>query len=413
MPDSIDDLKQQLRHLDALQQSGALPEEAARSARAGLEKRLLDAVMAAPAAAGTAATPAAQPAAVAAPTATGPAPRASRRLVAALVVFVAAVGVAGTWLLGSRDGWNTAPGATAPSAPVDSAAAPDAAASSSHAMTVAQIQGMVDTLAARMKNEPNNAEGWLMLGRSYAVLGQFEPAITAYRHVLSLEPKNAQALADLADALAVTRQGSFEGEPAQLVEKALAADANNLKALLLAGTIAFDKKDFAGAARHWEKATHAGPPDSDLVKQARSGMAEARQLAGLPPLAAEAPASATATAAAPGPAIRGRVELAPALAAKASPDDTVFIFARPAEGSRMPLAILKKRVRDLPFDFTLDDSLAMSPQARLSQASQVVVGARVSKSGQAMPQPGDLEGLSTPVKPGASGLKLVIGNVVP
>ncbi|HJV68101.1 c-type cytochrome biogenesis protein CcmI/CycH [Ideonella sp.] len=406
MTDSIDDLKQQLRQLDALQRGGALSEDAAKSARAALEKRLLDAVMAAPAAGGAAA--AVPPPGVAAPP---PAPKASRRLIGGLVLFVAAFGLAGTWWLGDRDGWKTAPGAPPPSAPVDAAAGPDAAASTPHSMTVAQIQGMVDTLAARMKNDPNNAEGWLMLGRSYSVLGQFEPAVAAYRHVLTLEPKNAQALADLADALAVTSQGRFDGEPAQLVSQALAADGNNLKALLLAGTIAFDKKDYAAAARHWEKATRAGPPDSELVKQARANLAEARQLAGLPPLTADAAASAAAPA--PGATVRGRVELAPALAAKASPDDTVFVFARPAEGSRMPLAILKKRVRDLPLEFTLDDSLAMSSQARLSQASQVVVGARVSKSGQAMPQPGDLEGLSTPVKPGASGLKLVIANVVP
>ncbi len=409
MPDSIDDLKQQLQQLDALQRSGALPEDAARSARAALEKRLVEAVLAAPAG-GSAAAPAAAPSPSASPSSAPvpAAPRPSRRLVGGLAAFVVAVGVAGTWWLGSREGWNTAPGGPAPAAPT-AAAGPEGAASTPHPMTVSQIQAMVDTLAARMKNEPANAEGWLMLGRSYAVLGQFEPAIAAYRHVLTLEPKNAQALADLADALAVTRQGRFAGEPAELVGRALAADPNNLKALLLAGTVAFDQKDYAAAARHWEKATRAGPPGSDLVRQARENLAEARQLAGLPPLADEAPASAAAGGAG---AIRGRVELSPALTAQAGPEDTVFVFARPAAGSRMPLAILKKRVRDLPFEFTLDDSLAMSPQARLSQASQVVVGARVSKSGQAMPQPGDLEGLSAPVAPGANGLKLVIADVV-
>jgi cytochrome c-type biogenesis protein CcmH len=113
-----------------------------------------------------------------------------------------------------------------------------------------------------------------------------------------------------------------------------------------------------------------------------------------------------------GATLRGRDSLSPALAAKASPDDTVFVFARAAEGPRMPLAIVKKRVRDLPFDFTLDDSQAMTPQARLSQATRVVVGARVSKSGQAMPQPGDLEVLSAPMAPGASGLSLVIADTV-
>jgi cytochrome c-type biogenesis protein CcmH len=346
-----------------------------------------------------------------------PSPRPSRRLLAGLLAFVAAVGIAGTWWLGSRTGWNTPPGTLPPVPPV--AQATDGGATAPHPMATAQVQAMVDGLAARLKNEPANAEGWLMLGRSYSVLGQFEPAIAAYRHLLTLEPKNAQALADLADALAATRQGRFDGEPAQLVEQALAADGNHLKALMLAGTVAFDRQDYAGALRHWEKTRRIGPPEHPLVQQAGDNIAEARQLAGLPaealpPMATVPPTtSAMPPVATGGPAIRGRVELAPALAARASPDDTVFVFARPAEGSRMPLAILRKQVRDLPFDFTLDDSLAMSPQARLSQATAVVVGARVSKSGQAMPQPGDLEGLSAPVAPGASGLALVIGRVVP
>ncbi len=402
MPDTIDDLKQQIRQLDALQASGALPEDAARSARAALEKRLLDLVLASPGGAASGAS-----AAAAAPVQARPTP--SHRL-ASLVLFVAAFGAAGTWWLGNRDGWNTAPGALPPAVPTGAAAPPEDSASSPHSMTVAQIQGMVDTLAARMKNEPDNAEGWLMLGRSYAVLGQFEPAVAAYRHVLQLQPKNSQALADLADALAASSDKRFEGEPARLVEQALAADPSNLKALLLAGTVAFDKKDYPGAIKSWEKAEKAGPADNALVRQASENLAEVRQLAGLP----AAPATpANPVAAAIGASVSGRVELAPALAAQAAPDDTVFVFARPAEGARMPLAILKKKVRDLPLDFTLDDSMAMSPQARLSQAPRVVVGARVSKSGQAMPQPGDLEGLSDPVAPGAQGLKLTIGKVVP
>jgi len=110
-------------------------------------------------------------------------------------------------------------------------------------------------------------------------------------------------------------------------------------------------------------------------------------------------------------AITGRVSLAKALAGKASPEDTVFIYARPADGSRMPLAILRKQVKDLPADFRLDDSLAMSPAAKLSGAKQVVVSARVSKSGQATPQPGDLEGVSATVAPGAREVKVEIDAV--
>jgi cytochrome c-type biogenesis protein CcmH len=106
------------------------------------------------------------------------------------------------------------------------------------------------------------------------------------------------------------------------------------------------------------------------------------------------------------------VSLAPALAGKASPDDTVFIFARAAEGSRAPIAIVRKQVKDLPFTFRLDDSLAMSPASLISTAGRVLVGARVSKSGQAMPQPGDLDGLTAPTAVGSSGVSVVIANEV-
>jgi cytochrome c-type biogenesis protein CcmH len=111
--------------------------------------------------------------------------------------------------------------------------------------------------------------------------------------------------------------------------------------------------------------------------------------------------------------VAGTVSIGAALAAKTDADDTVFIFARPADGPRMPLAIVRKQVKDLPAAFSLDDAMAMSPQAKLSNFSDVVVGARISKSGQAAPQSGDLEGLSAPVKVGASGVAIVIDRVLP
>jgi cytochrome c-type biogenesis protein CcmH len=117
-------------------------------------------------------------------------------------------------------------------------------------------------------------------------------------------------------------------------------------------------------------------------------------------------------AAASGPGVSGKVTLAPDLAKKASPEDTVFIFARAAEGPRMPLAILRKKVSDLPLKFTLDDSLAMSPAARLSGMPQVIVGARISKSGNAMPQPGDLQGFTKPVNNTAKDITIVIDTEI-
>ncbi|MEP7208514.1 MAG: c-type cytochrome biogenesis protein CcmI, partial [Casimicrobiaceae bacterium] len=114
-----------------------------------------------------------------------------------------------------------------------------------------------------------------------------------------------------------------------------------------------------------------------------------------------------------GAAVAGTVSLDPKLAARARPDDTMFVFARAADGPRMPLAILKRQVKDLPLRFKLDDSMAMAPNATLSSAAQVVVGARITKSGAAMPQSGDLEGYSAAIKPGAASVDIVIDRVVP
>jgi cytochrome c-type biogenesis protein CcmH len=197
------------------------------------------------------------------------------------------------------------------------------------------------------------------------------------------------------------------GEPEALIARALAADPKNLKALALAGTIAFERGNYALAVKHWEGAIASAGGEGELAANLRSGIAEARQRGGL----AE-PAAAAAPAAAASVSVSGRVTIAKALAAQAAPGDTLFVFARPAEGSRMPLALLRAQVKDLPLDFSLDDRLAMNPAARLSSAKQVVIGARISKSGQAMPQPGDLQGFSAPVAVGSKGVAVQISETV-
>lgn len=290
-----------------------------------------------------------------------------------------------------------------------------------------QIAAMVEGLATRLKQQPDDAKGWAMLGRSYMFMGRHEDAKKALQELVRLQPNDPNALADLADAAAMVQGRTLQGEPMQWVQRALKIDPQHVKALALAGTEAFARQDYVQAARYWETITKVEPPDSPVHQQAQAGVEEARKLAGaagtagasgtaMPALEAKAkpqtktlpsaPASTSAT-------VSGTVTLSASLRSKVSAEDTVFIFARPAEGSRMPLAILRKQVKDLPIQFKLDDSMGMGqgPNQGLAHAQQVVVGARVSKSGQAMPQAGDLEGFSAPVPVGQSGIQIEISTV--
>ncbi len=284
-----------------------------------------------------------------------------------------------------------------------------AAANSGAEITYEQIEAMTQKLADRLKQQPDDVQGWTMLGRSYAVLGRHPEAVPAFKQALALKPDDPNLLTDYADAIAVVNGRNLEGEPSKLIARALEIDPNNLKALSLAGTAAYLRKDFAGALRHWDKLAQVAP-DSDWVRQIQRGIDEARRQSGVSAPAALAAAPGTAASAAA--SISGTVTLSKQLAGKASPGDTVFVFARAAEGSRVPLAILRKQVKDLPLTFTLDDSMAMSPAAKLSGSPRVIVGARVSKSGGALAQPGDLQGLSAPVDVGSTGLTIEIGQVV-
>ncbi len=283
----------------------------------------------------------------------------------------------------------------------------------------AQVAAMVEQLAERMKQNPTDAEGWAMLARSYSVMQRNEDALAAYQKAVALGKDDAGLLVDYADTLAVKNQHSLQGEPMALITRALKLDPDHIKGLALAGAHAFERKDFALAVKYWGRIEAVGSPDNALVQRVAASLQEARKLAGLPaqtmPAAApsKAPAQADAGPAAPGgPSVSGTVSLSPALRAQANPEDTVFIFAKEAPNGRMPLAAERKLVKDLPYQFTLDDSKSMSPQARLSGATQVVISARISKSGNAIAQPGDLQGQSATVSLGAKDLRIDIREVV-
>lgn len=341
-----------------------------------------------------------------------PAPaRPSRRLVGVLALAVVVIAAVGYWKTG-------APSLAFPGASVATAEASASAANGQIGMQ--QIAAMVDQLAARLQKNPDDAQGWTMLARSYTVLGRFDDALPAYARASELQPNNPQLLADYADAVGATKGTANNPQSIALIERALRADPKHAKSLALSGTIAYERGDYATAIAEWQKIADGLPPGSELGERVQASIADAREHAAaagqaLPPgganvATAATPASAARTATAT--SVSGVVTLDPALAAQASPGDTLFVFARAANGGRMPLAVLRTTVKSLPLSFTLDDSMAMSPAAKLSSASQVNVSARISKSGNAIPQPGDLAGETTGVTPGTKNIAIRIGSVV-
>lgn len=276
----------------------------------------------------------------------------------------------------------------------------------------AQVEAMVARLAAKMREHPEDAEGWKLLGRSYTVMGRFPEAVDAYAKAAERSPRDAQLLADFADALAMAHGGpgqmSLSGEPERLIERALEIDPKNLKALALLGSAAYERKDYASAAEVWSRMLPLVPPGSEDAQAITQNVEEARKLAGIGE--PQGPGGKNQPVAASG--VRGVVQLAAQLAGQAKPEDTVYVFARAAEGPPMPLAVMRGRVADLPFRFTLDDSMAMAQGLKISAFPKVVITARVSRGGGAIAQSGDLQGTSAPIANDASGVTVTIDSVV-
>ena len=315
-------------------------------------------------------------------------------LVVALIVPIAASAL--YWRIGT-------PGALSPQA---------ATAQDTNQPSREQIDAMIAQVKQRLEKEPDNVEGWTILARTHYTLGNFQEASAAYAKLAMLIPYDADLLADYADALAMSQGRDFSGKPMELVQLALKIDPTQWKALAMSGSEAFERKDYKAAADFWQRLHDTAPPESPIRQRIQASIDEARSLAGMPAVA-QAPKSAAAGSASEGGSVSGTVTLSPALASKVKPDDSVFVFARPADGSRMPVAVVRARVGDLPLRFTLDDSRAMAPTAKISALSEVIVNARVSRSGNAIPASGDLEGTTEKVKVGTQGMALVIDRAIP
>lgn len=278
---------------------------------------------------------------------------------------------------------------------------PQAAAEGAHQATAADIEQMVAKLAARLEKNPDDLPGWAMLARSYHATGRMAQAQAVFARLGDKVNEDPALLADYADVLAAQAGGSLEGRPLELVTAALRLDPDHAMSLSLAATAAYKRGDFPEAARHWQRLLAQLPPGSEDARWLQNMLADI----GAPP-----PAQAAAPA---GKAVSGTVSLSPGLAGQARPTDTVFVFARATDGSRAPLAVQRARVSDLPLAFRLDDSMAMSPQHKLSEAKEFRIEARISRSGNATPAAGDLIGASAPVGPGADRVVLTIDTVRP
>ncbi len=256
-------------------------------------------------------------------------------------------------------------------------------------LKLAQINKMVDGLAEKLKNKPDDAQGWLMLGRSYKVLDQFPKAVDAFANAYRLLGDQAEVMLLYADALAYASDKNLAGKPTELIFKALALEPDNLTALWLGGMAKAQQGDAASAIKLWKKLEALLPPGSDSQQEIKGLLAkietEAPQASAKPEATQKANASTVA--------INVQVSLDPELQKSASPGDTVFIYAQALSGPKMPLAIVRKQVSDLPLTVSLNDSMAMMANMKLSNFANVKLLARISKSGNAISQPGDLIGV--------------------
>ena len=270
-------------------------------------------------------------------------------------------------------------------------------------ITADQFRDMTAKLAARMQKNPGDAEGWKMLGRAYRAMEQFGEANNAYGKAVELRPQDAELLADYAESLALAAGRSLTGEPTRLLDRALKLEPRNTKVLTLSGSAAFERKDYKAAISYWETVIKQPGIDGELAASLQKGVDQSRALLTGKPVSVAAAGKERVT---------GTVHLDDSLKGKVNPDDAVFVFARAAAGPRMPLAIVKIKVADLPYKFTFDDSMSMMPEMKLSKFADVVIGARVSKSGGAKPMAGDLEGSSDTIKPGHAGVRVTIDRTV-
>lgn len=245
----------------------------------------------------------------------------------------------------------------------------------------------VAALQARLQDEPDDLDGWMLLGRAYMAMERFADARDATARAHELAPDNLDVTVEYAQALALAHNGQrIDGEARRLLEQVLQREPAHQKARWLLGISEFQDGRYQAAINIWDDLLALLPPDSDVAQSIQGQIAQARDLM-----------SGTAAALSAGAQLNVNVAVAPELVEKIPPGASLFVFARAVDGPAVPVAIARLDADDLPTTVVLDDSMGMLPELNLSALPQVVIGARISASGDAMPQSGDLQGFSAPV----------------
>jgi cytochrome c-type biogenesis protein CcmH len=257
-------------------------------------------------------------------------------------------------------------------------------------LKLAEVNKMVAGLAEKMKATPDDAKGWVMLGRSYKALEQYPKAVEAFANAYRLLGDQVEIMLLYADAIAYASDKNLAGKPTELVFKALALEPDNMNALWLGGMAKAQQGDPATAIKLWRKLATLLPPESDAQKEINDLLAKIESRDAINRVSTPEANQSTQVA---GVALEVKVSLAPELQKSISPGDTVFVYAQALSGPKMPLAIVRKQVSDLPLTVSLNDAMAMMPNMKLSNFAQVKLLARISKSGNAISQPGDLIGV--------------------
>lgn len=313
------------------------------------------------------------------------------------IVVVAAAGGLYFWL-GNPAGIATAPTASPPMTDLPRTEGQQAGSGG-------DLKVMAGRLADKLAKDPKNGEGWVLLAQTYLELRQHKQAADAFAKAAELRKLDAGALANWADAYVVGNDRKWDAKARDLVARALAADPKHLKALALAGSEAFDRKDYKQAIVHWKKMRAVAPADSMDAKLADANIAEATAVMSGKQ---QAPAADTGASAAAGAVIAGIVVVDPALKSRLAPTDTVFVVAKSTDGAGAPLAVKRFTAAELPVSFKLGDEDAIMPERRLSRFGEVQVTARISRSGDAIARPGDIASAPVRVKVGTTDVKLTI-----